>query len=49
MLLWVVLGQVPFTKVFASYTSTTVWLVIGAFCLAVAVTKTGLSTGLPWA
>lgn len=42
LLLWVVLGRIPFGKAFASYTSTTVWLIIGAFCLAAAVTKTGL-------
>ena len=42
MLLWVVLGRVPFTMAFSSYASATVWLVIGAFCLAATVTKTGL-------
>ncbi len=42
LLLWVVLGRVPFTMAFSSYASATVWLVIGAFCLAATVTKTGL-------
>lgn len=42
LLLWVVLGRIPFTSAFASYTSSTVWLIIGAFCLAATVTKTGL-------
>ena len=42
LLLWVVLGRVPLTMAFSSYASATVWLVIGAFCLAATVTKTGL-------
>lgn len=42
LLLWVVLGRVPFTMAFSSYASATVWLVIGAFCLAATVAKTGL-------
>lgn len=42
LLLWVVLGRMPFTMAFSSYASATVWLVIGAFCLAATVTKTGL-------
>ena len=42
LLLWVVLGRMPFTMAFSSYASATVWLVIGAFCLAATVAKTGL-------
>lgn len=42
LLLWVVVGRIPFGTAFVSYTSSTVWLIIGAFCLAAAVTKAGL-------
>lgn len=42
LLLWVVLGRIPFTSAFSAYSGSTVWLVIGAFCLAATVTKTGL-------
>ena len=42
LLLWVMLGKMPFSTAFASYTGSTVWLIIGAFCLAKAVTNTGL-------
>lgn len=41
LILWVVLGGIPFTSAFSSYAGTSVWLIVGAFSLAAAVTKTG--------
>ena len=42
MLLWVVLGGLPFQTAFLGYTNTSAWLVAGAFCLSATVSKTGL-------
>jgi DASS family divalent anion:Na+ symporter len=42
MILWVVIGNVPFNLSFSSFAESSVWLIVGAFCLAAAVTKTGL-------
>lgn len=39
---WVVLGVLPFDKAFASFSGSTVWLLIGALGIGVAVTKSGL-------
>lgn len=42
LLLWVLLGRLPFSVSFSAYGSPSVWLIIGAFCLSAAVSKTGL-------
>ena len=42
LILFVLVGEVPFSEVFLSYNSTSVWLIIGAFCISAGVTKTGL-------
>lgn len=48
LLLWVVLGQVPFTTAFSAFGSTSVWLIVGAFCLAASISKTGLFRRISW-
>lgn len=42
--LWVLCGGLDFTTVFAGYSGSTIWLIIGAFTLGNAITKTGLLT-----
>ncbi len=42
MVLWVIIGKVPFNVSFSSFAGSSVWLIVGAFCLAASVTKTGL-------
>lgn len=39
---WVILGVVPFAKAFGSFAGTTVWLLIAALGIGMAVTKSGL-------
>ena len=39
---WVLLGIVPFTTAFGSFSGTTVWLLIAAMGIGAAVTKSGL-------
>lgn len=39
---WALLKAVPFSTAFSAFTSTTVWLLIGAFVLATAIGKCGL-------
>lgn len=41
---WVVMRIMPFEKAFASFTGTTVWLLVGALGIGTAVTKSGLLT-----
>lgn len=41
MNLWVLLGLTGFDVAFKAYTNSTIWLIVGAFCLSTAVTKTG--------
>ena len=48
LLLWVVLGQVPFTTAFSAFGSTSVWLIVGSFCLAASISKTGLFRRISW-
>lgn len=48
LLLWILLGEVPFSAAFSSFSSTSVWLIFGAFCLATGVTKTGLFKRISW-
>ena len=40
--IWVLLGIVPFTTAFGSFSGTTVWLLIAAMGIGAAVTKSGL-------
>lgn len=42
LLLWVLLGRFSFSAAFAAYASPSVWLIVGAFCLSAAISKTGL-------
>lgn len=48
LLLWIVLGEIPFSTAFASFSGTSVWLIVGAFCLAAGITKTGLFKRISW-
>lgn len=48
LLLWVVLGQFSFTSAFSSFGGTSVWLIVGAFCLAAAVSRTGFFKRISW-
>lgn len=43
---WVILGVVPFAAAFGSFAGTTVWLLIGALGIGIAVTKSGLLSRL---
>lgn len=42
LLLWVMLGRFSFSAAFAAYASPSVWLIVGAFCLSAAISRTGL-------
>ena len=46
---YIVLGLAPPTTVFALWTSPLMWLVVGAFLIAAAVTKSGLATRVAYA
>lgn len=48
LILWVLTAEVPFATAFSSYSSTSAWLIVGAFCLSEAVSKTGLFTRVSW-
>ena len=48
LLLWTTVGKLPFSAVFAGYADASMWLVVGAFCLAGAVTKAGLLQSISW-
>lgn len=48
LLLWTTVGKLPFSAVFAGYADASMWLVVGAFCLAGAVTKAGLFQRISW-
>lgn len=48
LLLWVLFGSVPFATAFGAYSSTSTWLIVGAFCLAAAIGKTGFFTRISW-
>lgn len=40
--LWILSGGLSFTTVFSAFSKSTIWLIIGTFALASAITKTGL-------
>lgn len=40
--IWIVAAGLKFQSVFAAFSNTTVWLIVGAFSLSAAITKTGL-------
>ena len=42
MILWVIVVNIPFPVAFSGFGVSSVWLIVGAFCLAAAITKTGL-------
>ena len=46
--LWTLLGGFPFSTVFGSFAGTSTWIIFGAFCLATAISKTGLFKRLSW-
>ncbi|MCI8577288.1 MAG: hypothetical protein HFG64_07195 [Lachnospiraceae bacterium] len=48
MLLWILIGGVPFDVAFGSFSSTSVWIVAGAICFAAAIGKTGLFNRISW-
>lgn len=48
LILWVVLGKFSFTSAFSAFASTSVWLIVGAFCLAAAISRTGLFKRISW-
>ena len=48
LMLWVVMAEIPFSKAFAAYADSSTWIIVGAFCLAEAVSKTGLFTRISW-
>ena len=48
LILWVLLADVSFAKAFAAYSESSTWIIVGAFCLAEAVSKTGLFTRISW-
>lgn len=48
LLLWILLGHIPFATAFSTFTSTSVWLIVGSFCLATATSKTGLFKRISW-
>lgn len=48
LLLWVLIGQVSFPAAFSAFGSTSVWLIVGAFCLAESISKTGLFKRISW-
>lgn len=48
LLLWVIVGEIPFQTAFSAFGSTSVWLIIGSFCLAASISKTGLFKRISW-
>jgi len=48
MLLWVLLGRLPFATAFSGFTNTSLWLILGAFCLSASISKTGLFKRISW-
>lgn len=48
LLLWIVVAKVGFTTAFAAFSSTSAWLIAGAFCLATAISRTGFFTRISW-
>lgn len=48
MLLWILIGGIPFQVAFGSFSSTSVWIVSGAICFAAAIGKTGLFNRISW-
>lgn len=48
MLLWILIGKMSFSAAFASFTSTSVWIIVGSFCLATAINKTGFFRRVSW-
>lgn len=48
LLLWIMIGNVPFSTAFSAFGSTSVWLIVGAFCLAAGITRTGLFKRISW-
>ena len=48
LLLWILIGDIPFDVAFGSFSSTSVWIVAGAICFAAAIGKTGLFNRISW-
>lgn len=48
LMLWTLLADVSFLTAFAAYSASSTWIIVGAFCLAEAVGKTGLFTRISW-
>jgi DASS family divalent anion:Na+ symporter len=48
MLLWILIGGVPFGTAFGSFAGTSVWIVAGAICFAAAIGKSGLFNRISW-
>lgn len=48
LLLWVLMGGLTFQGAFASFAGSSVWLIVGAFCLAAGITKTGFFRRISW-
>lgn len=41
LILWVTLCGFPFNVAFSAYSGSSIWLIVGAFCLSAAISKTG--------
>lgn len=42
LIMWIIIADVPFSDSFSAFNSTSIWLVIGAFCISTGISKTGL-------
>lgn len=48
VLLWILIGGVKFQEAFSAFSGTSLWLIVGAFCLAAGITKTGFFSRISW-
>lgn len=48
MLLWIVPGGLPFSTAFFGFAGSSLWLILGAFCISAGVSKTGLFRRVSW-
>lgn len=48
MLSWVLLGGLSFSDAFSGFAGSSLWLILGAFCVSAGVSKTGLFRRISW-
>ena len=48
LLLWILIGGVPFNTAFSAFSGTSVWIIMGALCFAAAIGKTGFFNRISW-